>query len=567
MSNYASHVSTKVTPQSEKVFGSNQVPNSAGGFTFKVDNWTRLNRFLILGNEGGSYYASEHKMTQDSAKCILECVKENGRKTVDTIVEISHNGRAPKNDPAVFALALVVKHGDAATRAYAYQNLSKVCRIATHLFQFLSIADTIGKGTGTGLRKAVQRWYNEKNLDGLALQVIKYRNREGFEHRDALRLAHLKTADAARNDIYQWVAWNKYKAGKDAPVSAKNDSAKVKYSEKHEQIQSWVKSHYDNEGKLIVNIHPMINAFEQAQRATTASEIVGLIREHELPREAVPTELLNTIEVWDALLPHMPLTAMIRNIATMTRVGLIAPLSQGSKLVAEKLANVEALKKARVHPIQLLSALKVYQQGHGERGGNSWTPVQTVVDALDSAFYTAFYNVEPTGKNIMLALDVSGSMDGGSISGIPGLTPRVVSAAMAMVTAKVEKNVYIKGFSTEFIDLNISGKKRLDDVISVINNLPFRGTDCSLPMVYAKQNKLDVDAFFVYTDNETYAGRIHPHQALAEYRKQSSNNAKSVVVGMVTNDFTIADPNDAGMLDVVGFDSSAPAVMSDFIKG
>jgi 60 kDa SS-A/Ro ribonucleoprotein len=35
---------------------------------------------------------------------------------------------------------------------------------------------------------------------------------------------------------------------------------------------------------------------------------------------------------------------------------------------------------------------------------------------------------------------------------------------------------------------------------------------------------------------------------------------------MTGTPFTIADPNDAGMLDVVGFDSSAPAIMSDFIR-
>ena len=40
----------------------------------------------------------------------------------------------------------------------------------------------------------------------------------------------------------------------------------------------------------------------------------------------------------------------------------------------------------------------------------TWTPVREVVDALDAAFYTAFGNVEPTGKRLLLALDVSGSM-------------------------------------------------------------------------------------------------------------------------------------------------------------
>ena len=40
-----------------------------------------------------------------------------------------------------------------------------------------------------------------------------------------------------------------------------------------------------------------------------------------------------------------------------------------------------------------------------------------------------------------------------------------------------------------------------------------------------------------------------------------------IVVGMLANPFTIADPTDAGMMDVVGFDTAAPAVMADFARG
>ena len=577
MTNYAKHISSKVTPQSEKIFGSNQAKNNAGGYSFQIDKWGRFNRFLVLGSEGGTYYASEHKLTVENANAVIECIKENGQKVVDTVVELSHSGRIPKNDTAIFALALAVKYGNDATRAYAYQNLSNVCRTATHLFQFLSVADSIGKGTGLGMRKAIQRWYNDKDLDKLALQVIKYRNREGFEHRDALRLAHLKTSEAARNEIYQWIAWNKYKTGKDAPASKKSGEAE-KFAGKHSQIMSWVNSHYDDKGILTAQVHPLINAFERAQRATSPSEIVSLITEHKLPREAVPTQLLNTVEVWEALLPHMPMTAMIRNLGTMSKIGLLKPLSSAAKLVTEKLADVEAIHKARVHPIQILSALRVYGQGHGFRSDASWTPVQTVVDALDAAFYTAFKNVEPTGKRIMLSLDVSGSMGGGEIAGVPGLTPRDASGALAMVTAKVEKQVYINGFTAgnsptmhsgygaAISDLNIGSRNSLNEVIQKISNLQFGGTDCALPMLHAIEKKLEVDTFVIFTDSETWAGKIHPSQALNQYRQKTGIPAKLIVVGMTATDFTIADPNDAGMMDVVGFDSSAPSLMSDFIK-
>ena len=94
----------------------------------------------------------------------------------------------------------------------------------------------------------------------------------------------------------------------------------------------------------------------------------------------------------------------------MTRVGVLAPGSEGTATVVAQLGDAERIRKARVHPIALLAALRTYASGHGARGRASWKPVREIVDALDAAFYTAFENVEPTGKRLLLALDVSGSM-------------------------------------------------------------------------------------------------------------------------------------------------------------
>ena len=65
---------------------------------------------------------------------------------------------------------------------------------------------------------------------------------------------------------------------------------------------------------------------------------------------------------------------------------------------------------------------------------------------------------------------------------------------------------------------------------------------------------------------ETWAGTIHPAQALRRYRAECVGDAKVVVVGMTSNGFTLADPNDRGMMDVVGFDTAAPAVIADFVR-
>jgi len=125
--NYAKLFNRRVIPQSQPIPGSTQVRNSGGGYSWAVDDWTRLDRFLILGAEGGTYYISERELVKQNHDVLVRCIKADGVRAVNRIVEISDAGRAPKNDPAIFALALVVTHGDAQAKAHAFANLSKVC--------------------------------------------------------------------------------------------------------------------------------------------------------------------------------------------------------------------------------------------------------------------------------------------------------------------------------------------------------------------------------------------------------------------------------------------------------
>ena len=214
-----------------------------------------------------------------------------------------------------------------------------------------------------------------------------------------------------------------------------------------------------------------------------------MIRTHTVPREAVPTELLVQPRCGTRCSPTMPLTAMIRNLATMTRVGLLTPGASATKTVVARLGDKARLAKARVHPVAVLAALLTYKSGRGARGSSTWSPVGKVVDALDGAFYATFKSVEPTGKRMLLALDVSGSMSCGTVAGVPGLSPRVGSAAMALVTAATERDHTLVGFSTELTPLAISPRQRLDDAVAAIDRVPMGGTDCAQPMIWAAQQQ------------------------------------------------------------------------------
>jgi len=541
-------IGTRETAQSEKILGSTQVPNSAGGFAWPVTDMVRLDRFLILGTEGGSFYTAERPLTLDNAEAVLRAIEADGPAVVRRVVEISEAGRAPKNDPAIFVLALAASRGDEATRRAAFEALPRVCRTGTHLLHFAQFAEGF-RGWGRGLRRAVAGWYTQP-AERLAYQAIKYGSRDGWAQRDLLRLAHPKGV-----------------------------------TEQHQAILHWIVKGWESVGD---EPHPdpvlrRIWAVERARRAETVDEVVRLIREYRLPREAVPSQWLGEAVVWDALLEtDMPTTALIRNLATLTRVGLLTSDSEATRQVVQHLGDRDRLRSARVHPIAVLAALKTYAAGHGVRGRGTWEPVTQIVDALDGAFYATFRNVEPTRKRWLLALDVSGSMGSGVVAGVPGLTPRVATGAMALVTAAMERAHTIVAFSAPnarqyggqfgggdsgLTPLTISPRQRLDDVLTQMDKIPMGGTDCSLPMRWALERKLKVDLFVVYTDSETWYGKIHPAQALRRYREQMGIPAKLVVVAMVANEFSIADPEDAGMLDVVGFDTATPAVMADFARG
>src|ERR1700747_2239441 len=169
--NYSKQFNRRVTPQSRPIPGSNQVPNSGGGYSWQVDDWTRFDRFLILGAEGGTYYIAERDLVKQKHDAIVRCIKADGARAVKSIVEISDSGRAPKNDPAIFAMALVAAHGNAEAKALTFQSLSKVCRIGTHLFHFTQYVNAL-RGWGRGLRNAVGRWYTDRDADDLAHQAV-----------------------------------------------------------------------------------------------------------------------------------------------------------------------------------------------------------------------------------------------------------------------------------------------------------------------------------------------------------------------------------------------------------
>lgn len=531
---YTRAVDPRATPPTEPLPGrTDMVVNSAGGYVWRVDEWDFLVRFLVLGTEGGTYYATERELTLAAIEHVRGLIAQDGVRVVAEVVAVSTGNRAPRVSPAIFTLAACSVLGDEPTKAAANAALHQVCRTGSHLLEWAGAVRALsGKPpSGGGQRRALGRWYNDQEPDRLAYQLVKYGQRGGWSQRDLLRLAHPKPRTPQHARALAWAT------GKPL-VSAEGD---------------------------LLDAVVELRSLEVS--AANLPRVVDLVSSRRIPREAVPSRWLAERDVWLALLVDMPLGATVRNLGKLSSLGLLAPLSGTEGLVAGRLRNADRVRGARLHPATLLNARQVYASGRGLRGSLTWQPSQVVLGALDDAFWLAVGQVVPTGKRVYLAIDGSGSMcwDTARCAGMEGLRPVEGAAAMALVVAHSEERCYLAGFDDGLKPLSVTRRSTVSEVVAQLGY--GGGTDASVPFRNASAQGLEVDAFVVFTDNETWSGPRHPMVALREYRDRSGIPAKLVVCSMVGNDHTFADPHDGGAMDVVGFDAAAPTVIADFVRG
>lgn len=524
MTAYKNFINRTVNPSQSAPLDDRQVKNNAGGYVYGINKFDHLLRFLILGSEGGTYYVGESKLTAQNANIVKDCLDTDFHRTISMLIDVSVNGRAVKNDPAIFALAMAASHSNPACRSFALDNLSVICRIPTHLFMFADFVSKL-RGWGRGLRNAVARWYLDHN--NLAYHVAKYRQRNGWAHRDLIRLSHPNPATEEMGAVFKWCI----------------------------------------DGEITEKTPALLNVLEALRGADSKRYVLRAIKDFNLTWEMIPTEWLKDADIWEALLQYMPMGAMVRNLGRFASLGMTPHWSDVANLICGRLSTRARVLKSRLHPLSLFVAQKVYASGRGVKGSMTWTPNAEITDALDTAFELSFGNVPSTGKRRMVALDISGSM-GYPLANMPVTCAEGVSALASITLRAEELTPLVMAFANTIQPVNVRKGATIRETTHAVGALrwDWSKTDCAQPMLYALHHGLMVDSFEVYTDNETWAGGVHPMKALRDYRKKINPNAKLTVVGMVSTGFSIADPKDGGCLDVVGFDTSTPAVIREFIS-
>lgn len=507
--------------------------NSCGKTVFKLSDEDMLKRFLMLGTEKGTYYVQERDLTLQHIECVERLIKEKASVLFDIVRQ--YKDRVFKKDYVLFVLArLCCEKQQPMTRKLAYDLMLEVCTIPTHLFLFIQLYEQIHRklNSSTGWnslhKQYIRKWYVDKDPKQLAYLVTKYKNRNGWTHRDVLRLTHIK-AQESHDALFEYIT--KETLGI-KPFACEEVRA---FLEDYEKLKS------DRDAQLAVE----------------------LIRRHGFTREHIPNTLLGSeVAIWKELIYNMPVIALLRNLNTITRLGVFDD-HQYLDEVCGRLTNPDYMK---AHPLQVLISLKTYSSGEGFKGSTTWTPNRHICQALNKAYKLSFKNTESTGRRFLLALDISGSMGTSSVCGIANMTAAEISTAMAMIFKEREPLCDVMGFAGDLKHLDVSPERQLQDNMRAIYSYTFGNTDISLPFTWALKNKRSYDCVIVFTDNETNCNMMRPVDALQKYREEMALPfTKLIVIATSANSFSIADPSDGGMLDIVGFDADTHTVINEFV--
>jgi len=543
-------------PQTQPLPGreTEMVRNPEGGYVFVKDVWTRLSDFLVLGTEGGTYYADERTHTYQNIEAVRLALLEDGPRAVQTAVEYSTGRppRAPRNHPALYVVAYALAAGDLETKRAAAKAVPKVARTTDHLAHLFGywkqLSSKPGGRGGAGrapvgansraTRRAWISWFTDRTPEQVAYTLLKGRSRktgsgEDFSPGHLLSLVRPVPSNEAEQALYALAT------GRKTPMEVSGHFAAAK-------------------------------AFYEAQRADTPAKAVKVINAYHVPWEFLPDEVLKDARVWRALIPHLGMTALIRNLARMTSLGVFEPFDESVGRVVYRLTDAGELHRGRIHPFDLLLARLVYSSGFAQPNlkapARTWVPDGQIVDALDLAYTLAVQVADKSPGRLVVAVDSSGSMGqmvrhGGSHL---GSCYHLGTAVAATLMRSFDGDCY----PVEFDSVCRPSKLRAGMSLGEIYSLRHDGgaTDCSAPIEWALRNNVVCDAFVLITDNVSWSGNRHTSKVLEDYRRSINPQARVIVSAMVANGHSVADPTDPGVVNVGGFDSSLPTLIAGYMR-
>jgi 60 kDa SS-A/Ro ribonucleoprotein len=281
----------------------------------------------------------------------------------------------------------------------------------------------------------------------------------------------------------------------------------------------------------------------------------------------VPFEMLTSLELttahWIAIAKNMTWTQTRMNLNTLKRKGVLEDIAS-IELVAKRLSDREAIKRARAFPYQLLGAFKA-------AGGDM---PNAIVLALQDALEIATENVPSIDGKIFVCPDVSGSMHSPVTGHRKGATSaaRCVDVAGLVAASLMRRNpsTEVIPFSDDVVHVTLNPRDSVMTNAQHLASLPSGGTACSAPLRFLNKTNRKGDLVVFVSDNQSWVdfGSTRSTVMAEQWETFKARNANAKIVLIDIQPYAHSQISErADVLNVGGFSDAVFEIVSLFAKG
>jgi 60 kDa SS-A/Ro ribonucleoprotein len=422
----------------------------------------------------------------------------------------ARQGGAMKDMPALLTAYLTVAEPDLAVRVF--DRVIDNGRMLRNFVQIMRSGQVGRTSLGTRPKRLVIEWLERASIRDLMAAATG--NDPSLA--DIVRMVHPKPADETRRAFYGWLIGKPYDvAALPAEIAA---------------LEAWK-------------------------------------RDRSLPLPPVPFEWLTafplTAEQWGELAGRMGWQALRMNLNTLARNGAF-DVAGVTDLVARRIADREALRKARPMPYQLMVAM-------GQAGAGVPLKVQA---ALEDALELSLHRVPKVPGRVVVCPDVSGSMSSPMTGYRKGASSKVrcidIAALVAAAMLRTNRQTRVMPFEQWVVNVQLEPMARVAYNAATLAGIGGGGTNVSAPLAQLNAERAEVDLIVIVSDNESWVDATR-HGATATMREWDRIVRRDPAAKLVCVDIQPYGTTQAAgrpdILNVGGFSDAVFDTIARFARG
>lgn len=484
--------------------------NKAGGRAYEFTPKHALAQYAVTGSFNRTFYAE----AEDQFAKVVELCEKVDAEFIAKLAVFSRERGYMKDMPAFLVAMLSTK--DKALFERVFPRVINNGKMLRNFVQIMRSGAVGRKSLGSLPKRMVREWFNSRPAEAIFKQSVG----QTPSFADILKMVHIKPTEAEKEALFG------YFIGRDIDAD---------------------------------KLPELVRKFEKFK--------VG--ENLEVPN--VPFQMLTALPLstkdWSEIARNAGWTMTRMNLNTFQRHGVFQD-AEMVKIIANRLANADEIRRAKVFPYQLLMAYKMAES-------NPEIP-RAITEALQDTMEIANENVPKIEGKIYVLPDVSGSMSSAVTGYRKGATTsvRCIDIAGLVTSAILRKNptAEVLPFENDVVNIALNPRDSVMTNAQKLAKIGGGGTNCSAPLARLNKYKSKGDLVIYVSDNESWIDTNRTWNSGTETMKQwnifQSRNpdAKLVCIDIQPNATTQAQER-ADILNVGGFSDQVFEIVDLFAKG